>query len=172
MISLPVTEGHRLPRKGRGRGASGIWLPSHRKDNSRTWIVQGGEFPDMTQTRLTFWPHPAFPTNSNQTQEEQDFEGKKKVIKGHKDINYGVSKSDVVDEWEIMRINSGRAERELSQSEGERIFRAPECRVMERIQTLLVSHVEIITLYLRAALLSFWSGYSSLYWTTLCLEEC
>lgn len=117
----------------------------------------------MTQTRLTFWPHPALPPNSNQTQEEQAFEGKKSHI------NYGVSKSDVVDEWEIMRTNSGRAERELSQSEGEGIFRAPECQVMER---LLVSHVEIITPYLRAALLSFWAGYSSLYWTTLCLEEC
>lgn len=46
VISLQVTEGHRPPRKGRGRGASGIWLPSHRKDNSRTWIVQDGEFPD------------------------------------------------------------------------------------------------------------------------------
>lgn len=100
VISIQVTEGHRPPRKGRGRGASGIWLPSHRKDNSRTWIVQDGEFPDTAthdSTRLTFWPHLASPPNSNQTQEQQGFEGKKKVTKGHEDINYGLSKSDVVE---------------------------------------------------------------------------
>lgn len=75
-------------------------------------------------------------------------------------------------EWEIMRTSSRRAERELSQSEGEGMFRAPECQVTVRMQRLLVSHVEVITLYLRAALLSLGAGYSSLYWATLCLEEC
>lgn len=175
VISIQVTEGHRPPRKGRGRGASGIWLPSHRKDNSRTWIVQGGEFPTrlpITQTRLTFCPtqhlHPV-PTSLRNSKPSRR---NRKSQRAMGTSTMGSANPMLWNEWEIMRTSSRRAGREPSQSEGEGMFRAPECQVTERMRRLLVSPVEVITPYLRAALLSFGAGYSSLYWTTLCLEEC
>lgn len=48
----------------------------------------------LPQARSMSRPNPAFPPNSNQTQEKQALQGEKKVIKGHEDVNYGVSKSE------------------------------------------------------------------------------
>lgn len=96
VISLQVTEGHRPPWKGWGRGTSGMSLVP-----KKTFLGHGlfrmRRFQmglHLTQARSMSWPHPTIPANSNQTQEKQVLQGKKKVIKGHEDINYGVSKSE------------------------------------------------------------------------------
>lgn len=73
-----------------------------------------------------------------------------------------------------MRTNSGRAERESSANQEGRgylellgVRSQGECR-------LLVCHVEAIIAISEEHYchLSFWEGCSSLYGTTLCLEEC